>query len=648
MNMANHYSTVLLRDLLLLNHQPENPGEFEDHLSRLKRDKVAKPVIFVGTGTCGMIAGAGETLEAIKIYLNEKNIDAEIVQVGCIGFCVHEPLVDVQLPGKRRISFSRITAIKVEALLDEVLNAAVPDENVLGQYSHAHHEAWENVRLLSEMPFFRLQNRLVLRNCGIINPFSIEEFIARGGYKSLTRVLRNYSSEKVCEIVEESGLRGRGGGGFLTGKKWKAALNTPDDERFMICNGDESDPGAFMDRSLFEGDPHTIIEGVAIAAYAINARKAYIYVRAEYILAVERLRLAINMATEAGFLGHNILNSGYSLAIQVREGAGAFVCGGETALISSIEGKRGTPRPKPPFPAVRGLFGKPTVVNNVETLANIPAILEHGPAWFSGIGTDTSKGTKVFALAGKINTTGLIEVTMGTSLKDIIYHIAGGIRDGKRIKAVQLGGPSGSCLPEQALEVRVDYEALAEAGTIMGSGGLVVMDEDTCMVDISKFFTDFLQRESCGKCIPCREGSRRMHEILENITRRPANETGHETLERFKGVMQLGNLAEVIRDTSLCGLGQTAPNPLISALRHFREEFEEHIFDRKCRAGVCKDLKVYYIDIDKCTGCTACARKCPTTAIIGSQRSPHFIIEDKCIGCGICYDVCKFVAVFVK
>lgn len=642
------FSTIKLRDITLLNQAAENQGAFEEHLSQLKRDTVSRPVIYVGAGTCGMIAGAGETLKAIHSYLNEKSIDAEVVQVGCIGLCIHEPLVDIQLPGKRRISFSKITAAKVESLLDEILNAAVPEENILGQYSHPNHEAWDNVRLLAEIPFFRLQNRLVLKNCGIINPFSIDEYIARGGYKPLTRALRNYSSEKVCEIMEASGMRGRGGGGYPTGKKWKAALNADGDDRYIICNGDESDPGAFMDRALFEGDPHKIIEGIAIAAYAINAHKAYIYVRAEYSLAVDRLRRAINQATEAGLLGHNILGSGFSLTIQVREGAGAFVCGEETALLSSIEGKRGTPRPKPPFPATRGLFGKPTVVNNVETLANVPAILEHGPAWFNSIGTTLSKGTKVFALAGKITTTGLVEVTMGTSLKDLIYYIAGGVRDGKRIKAVQLGGPSGSCLPEQLIDVKIDYEALAEAGTIMGSGGLVVMDEDTCMVDIARFFTDFLQRESCGKCIPCREGTRRMHEILENITRRPVNESGYETLERFKGVLQLENLAEVIRDTSLCGLGQTAPNPLISAMKYFREEFEEHIFDRKCRAGVCKDLKVYYIDIEKCTGCTACAKKCPTTAIIGSPRNPHFIIEDKCIGCGICYDVCKFVAVFVK
>jgi NADH:ubiquinone oxidoreductase subunit F (NADH-binding)/Pyruvate/2-oxoacid:ferredoxin oxidoreductase delta subunit len=648
MNSTLNIDLPRLAAYCLTGKHQEQTSLMEDLISKLRRDRVDKPVIYIGTGTCGHIAGAARTLQATLNYLKEKEIDAEVVEVGCIGLCIHEPMVDVQMPGKRRISFSRVTEDKVESLLDDILNNSLPESPVIGQYSHNHHEPWEGVKLLSEMAYFRMQNRIVLKNCGIINPFSIEEYIARGGYKSLTRALRNYSPDKVCEIVEDSGLRGRGGGGFPTGRKWKTALNAQDDQRFLICNGDESDPGAFMDRAIFEGDPHKLIEGVAISAYAINASKAYIYVRAEYALALDRLRRAIEQATEAGLLGQNILGSGYSLAIQVREGAGAFVCGEETALISSIEGKRGTPRPKPPFPANKGLFGKPTVVNNVETLANIPAIIENGPAWFASIGTEKSKGTKVFALAGKISITGLAEVSMGTSLKDLVYYVCGGVKNGKRLKAIQLGGPSGSCLPEKSLDVLIDYEALLEAGTIMGSGGLVVMDEDTCMVDIAKFFTDFLQRESCGKCIPCREGSRRMHEILENITRRPVNESGYETLERFKGVMQLENLADVIKDTSLCGLGQTAPNPLLSALKYFREEFEEHIFDRKCRAGVCKDLKVYYIDVEKCTGCTACAKKCPTNAIIGSPRTPHFIIEDKCIGCGICFDVCKFVAVFVK
>jgi NADH:ubiquinone oxidoreductase subunit F (NADH-binding)/(2Fe-2S) ferredoxin len=595
-----------------------------------------------------MVAGAGETIKAIKEYLVEKSIDAEIVEVGCIGMCMNEPIIDVQLPGKRRISFSKVTAQKADYILDHILNNSVPEENIIGQYSHDNLQPWENVKLLSDNPFFRLQNRIVLKNCGIIDPTSIDEYVAKGGFQSLSRVLKKYSSDKVCEIIEDSGLRGRGGGGYPTGIKWKAALNAPDDERFLICNGDESDPGAFMDRAIFEGDPYKLIEGVAIASYAIKARKAFIYVRASYKLAVARLKHAIDQATKAGYIGSNIMDSGFNLLIQVKEGAGAFVCGEETALISSLEGKRGTPQPKPPYPVTKGLFGKPTVVNNVETLANIATIIEKGPSWFNSIGTYKSKGTKVFAIAGKVVTTGLVEVNMGTTLHDLIFTIAGGIKDNKNIKAIQLGGPSGSCLPESSLNVVIDYEALQEAGTIMGSGGIVVMDEDTCMVDMSRFYAEFLQNESCGKCIPCREGSRRIHEILQNITRRPINETGTETLERFKGVMQLENLAEVIKDTSLCGLGQTAPNPLLSAMKHFREEFEEHIFDRKCSAGVCRDLKVYFIDVDKCSGCMVCTRKCPTSAIIGSPRNPHFIIEDKCSGCGVCFDVCKFGAVLVR
>ncbi|MFA6949211.1 MAG: NADH-ubiquinone oxidoreductase-F iron-sulfur binding region domain-containing protein [Lentimicrobiaceae bacterium] len=620
----------------------------EEVLSRLRRDTVSKPAIFIGAGTCGMVAGADKTIKAVKDYLSEKQIDAEVIEVGCIGLCIHEPIMDVQLPGKRRISFSKVTSLKVEYILDHILNYSVPDEQIIGQYSHENLQAWENVKLLSELPFFRFQHRIVLKNCGIIDPFSIDEYIARGGYKALTRVLSKYSNDKVCEIIESSGLRGRGGGGFPTGRKWRTALNTSDDERYLICNGDESDPGAFMDRAIFEGDPHKLIEGLAIAAYAINAKKAIIYVRAAYRLAVERLHHAIKQATIAGYLGQDIMGSGFSLNVQLREGAGAFVCGEETALIASIEGRRGTPLPKPPYPVTKGLFGKPTVVNNVETLANVPEIIDKGPSWFASIGTETSKGTKVFALAGKVLNTGLAEVNMGISLRNLIYSVGGGVKDNKKLKAIQIGGPSGSCLPEESLDEIIDYESLKKAGAMMGSGGIVVMDEDTCMVDIARFFADFLQHESCGKCIPCREGSRRMHEILQNITRRPINEAGYETLERFKGVMQLENLAEVIKDTSLCGLGQTAPNPLLSAMKYFREEFEEHIFDRKCRAGVCRDLKVYFIDVDKCSGCTVCARKCPANAIIGSPRIPHFIIEEKCTGCGICFEVCKFVAVSVK
>jgi len=413
----------------------------------------------------------------------------------------------------------------------------------------------------------------------------------------------------------------------------------------VICNADEGDPGAFMDRAVIEGDPHRMLEGLALSAYAIGANKAYIYIRAEYPLAIKRLKQAMAQAQEYGLLGNNILDSGFSLKIIIKMGAGAFVCGEETALIHSVEGKRGMPRPRPPFPAVSGVFGKPTIINNVETLSNIAAIVNNGPDWFSAVGTPASKGTKVFALSGKVQRTGLVEVAMGTSIRDIVFTIGGGPADDKAFKAVQMGGPSGGCIPEQHLDIDIDYESLKKVGAIMGSGGMVVMDEDNCMVDVAKFFMDFIQRESCGKCIPCREGTRRMLEILNAITRGRRSESGVQALERFKGVMYLEQLAKVIKDTSLCGLGQTAPNPVLSTLRWFRHEYEEHIFDRHCRAGVCTELLQYKIDTDKCTGCTACARKCPADAIMGTPKSPHYIIQDKCIGCGTCIDVCRFDAV---
>lgn len=618
-----------------------------DMLNLILREKVEKPVIYLGTSTCGMVAGAGKTLRAINNYLTEKEIVAEVVEVGCIGLCSAEPILDVQLPGKARISFQRVTEDKVDYILDGVLNNEIPVEDVLYQYHQTRSEPWPQVPFINQIPFFANQKRIVLKNCGIINPDDIVEYIAGGGYRAFIKTVRNYTSEKVCSIVEESGLRGRGGGGYPTGLKWKNTLMTADDDKYLICNADESDPGAFMDRAVIEGDPHRIIEGVAIAAYAIGASRAFIYIRAEYDLAFRRIKNALQQAYDYELLGNNVMDSGVNVFISVRQGAGAFVCGEETALIASIEGRRGMPRNKPPFPTEHGLFDKPTVVNNVETLANIPAILENGPQWFASIGTRNSSGTKVFAMSGKIKNTGLAEVSMGTTLRDLVYTIGGGIKKGKKIKALQIGGPSGSCMPESLLDTRIDYEELRLNGLIIGSGGVVVMDEDTCMIDIAKFFTDFLQKESCGKCIPCREGTKRILEILRHITMKPADEKGHETLERFKGIMQLENLAGVIRDTSLCGLGRTAPNPVLSTLRWFREEYEEHIFDRKCRAGICRGLRTFSIDIEKCTGCTACYKKCPENAIVGSPRQSHFIIADKCIGCGICFDTCKFVAISV-
>jgi NADH:ubiquinone oxidoreductase subunit F (NADH-binding)/ferredoxin len=618
-------------------------------MSLLRRDTLKRAAIFVGAGTCGLGAGAGKTIAAIKEYITDHELDATVIEVGCIGLCVAEPIMDVQLPGRARVSFASVTADKVSGLLDSMLEGVIAAGATLGQFrapQGAAQAQWDQVPYIDEHPFFAHQTRRVLVNCGIIDPTRIEEYIARGGYKSFAAALRKSTPMELCDVVEKSGLRGRGGAGFSTGKKWKFALAASSEQKFLVCNADEGDPGAFMDRAIIEGDPHRVLEGMAIAAYAIGATKAYVYIRAEYPLAIKRLVSAIDQAQHYGLLGHNILDSGFSLDIVIKQGAGAFVCGEETALINSIEGKRGMPRPRPPFPAIRGLFDKPTVINNVETLANLPAIFANGAAWFASIGTDRSKGTKVFALSGKVARTGLVEVSMGTSMRKIVFDIGGGVPNGKAFKAAQIGGPSGGCIPTQKLDVQVDYESLRELGAIMGSGGLVIMDEDTCMVDIAKFFMDFIQRESCGKCIPCREGTRRMLETLQRITRGHGSEKGADALERFKGVMYLNRLAEVIRDTSLCGLGQSAPNPVLSILHWFREEYEAHIYERRCPAGACKELMRYSIDADKCKGCTLCAKKCPTGAVMGTLKAPHYIVPDKCIACGTCVEVCKFGAVY--
>ena len=615
----------------------------------LKRESINRPVIFVGMGTCGLGAGAGKTLETIKNWLKREKTDAEIIEVGCVGYCAVEPIVDIQLPGRNRVSFKTVTEDKTEKLLEEVLkNEKAPEDLVMAQFRSEDFMEWEGVQFMDEHPFFGIQTRWVLENCGIINPVSIREYVARGGYRGFADALKGKTPEQVCSTIEESGLRGRGGGGFPTGRKWRFAMESPADSKYVICNADEGDPGAFMDRAVIEGDPHRMLEGMAIGAYTIGARKAYVYIRAEYPLAVKRLRTAIEQAREWGLLGCNILDSGFDLDIVIKMGAGAFVCGEETALIHSIEGKRGMPSPKPPYPALSGLFGKPTIINNVETFANVPQIVYRGAEWFNSVGTAGSKGTKVFALSGKIENTGLIEVAMGTCLSDILFKAGGGIPGGRKFKAVQIGGPSGGCIPGEHVDITIDYESLTEFGAMMGSGGLVVMDEDTCMVDVAKFFMDFIQRESCGKCIPCREGTRRMLEILQSITRGRRGETGRQSLERFRGIVNLEKLAGVIKETSLCGLGQTAPNPVLSTLRWFRDEYEAHIFDRKCPAGVCTELLEYSIDPEKCRGCTLCAKKCPTDAIMGAVKSPHYIIPDKCIGCGTCLQVCPFDAVSVE
>ncbi len=618
-------------------------------LTLIKRETVSKPVIYIGAGTCGLGAGAGKTINSVSSYLNNKDIDAEIIEVGCIGLCAAEPIIDVQLPGHNRISFSNVTENKVESVLNSVFSLELPEkEKILYQFPTTENRSWENVPNFNEHPYFEKQQRIVLQNCGTINPVSINEYIAAGGYASYLNTINSYEPEQICNMVEDSGLRGRGGGGFNAGTKWKFALNTPSEQKYLICNADEGDPGAFMDRAVIEGDPHRLIEGMMIAAFGIGATKSYVYIRAEYPLAIERLKIALNQAREYGLLGKNIFGSGINFDIKVKMGAGAFVCGEETALIKSIEGKRGMPIPRPPFPAVRGLFQNPTIINNVETLSCLPNIVPNGIDTFKAIGTKNSKGTKVFALSGKVNLTGLVEVPMGTTIREIIFGIAGGIPNNKKFKSVQIGGPSGGCITEENLDIEVDYDSLLSIGAMMGSGGLVVMDEDTCMVDVAKFFMDFIQRESCGKCIPCREGTRRMLEILEGITHKPVNGSQNEALERFKGITQLEQLGKVIKETSLCGLGQTAPNPVLSTLHWFREEYEEHIFDRKCSANVCTELRTFTIDVDKCTGCTICAKKCPTYAIIGSRKKPHFIVDDKCISCGTCFEVCKFDSIVIS
>lgn len=623
-------------------------AETEKILQVVRREKTDTPVIYISSGTSSVIAGSEKTIASIESYIKDTGLKASVVNVGCTGPSTYEPLVCIQLPGKNKLFFRNITEEKVEPLLNGVFHNDINEDDLAGQTGTKGFGLWAGIPFMDELPFFAKQKRVILSNCGCYDPESIEEYIARGGYRAFVKAIRNYTFEEVCDIIQRSGLRGRSGGGYLTGLKWKHALNTSSTGRYLICNAKESDPGAFTDRTILESDPHRLIEGIAIAAYAIGASNSIIFMRSGSDHAKNRLQNAIDKARDFGIFGHNIYSSGYNLDIVIRVEPGAFVCGEETALINTLEGKRGMPQLKPPYPTTSGLYGKPTVINNVETLMNVPLIMQNGPEWFRSIGTENSPGTKVFALAGKGRLSGVVEIEMGTPIRTILDHISDGIRESKEFKAIQLGGASGSFITSENLDLKIDYEELKEHGIGMGAGGFVIIDENTCMVDLVRYYMEFIRNESCGKCIPCREGTGRMLEILESVIRKPLNEESGTTLERFKGVMQLETIATVMRDTSLCGLGQTAPNPFISALKNFRDEFEEHIFDRKCRANICRGLRTFSIDVDKCTGCTACAAKCPVNAIYGTRLQPFFIVEEKCIGCGICFDICKFSAINVK
>lgn len=590
--------------------------------------------VLVCGGTGCTSSGSQQIIDTFEAEIKKNGLDKEVqvVRTGCFGLCALGPVVIVYPEGS---FYSRVKAEDVAEIVSEHLLKGRIVTRLLYQETVVD----DNIKSLNDTDFYKKQMRIALRNCGVINPENIEEYIAFDGYAALGKCLTEYTPEQVIQTILDSGLRGRGGAGFPTGRKWALAAPNKADQKYVCCNADEGDPGAFMDRSILEGDPHAVIEAMAIAGYAIGASQGYIYIRAEYPIAVKRLQIAIDQAREYGLLGKNIFDSGFDFDLDIRLGAGAFVCGEETALMTSIEGHRGEPRPRPPFPAVKGLFGKPTILNNVETYANVPQIILKGADWFKSIGTEKSKGTKVFALGGKIHNTGLVEIPMGTTLREIVEEIGGGIPNGKKFKAAQTGGPSGGCIPASLIDTPIDYDNLIAIGSMMGSGGLIVMDEDTCMVDIAKFFLEFTVDESCGKCTPCRVGTKRLWEMLDKVSK------GLATMEDLD---KMEELCYFIKENSLCGLGQTAPNPVLSTLRYFRDEYEAHIKEKRCPAGVCKSLLSFEIDPAKCKGCTLCARVCPAGAITGTVKNPHVIDKSKCLKCGACIEKCRFGAITKK
>ena len=612
------------------------PIKTESELRMEEQKKDSTPTIYLVMSTCGLASGAAETKQAFEEALSEKSIQARIIPVGCLGHCYAEPLVIIDHPGAGfpPICYYQINADRARILVRSYLEGGDPVlKYVLGAM-----EENDVIPAVMDFPRFNLEQRLVMEHCGLIDPDDIHQYIARGGYSALVKALDS-TPDEVIDLIAQSGLRGRGGAGFPTGRKWRIAKTAEADGKFVICNGDEGDPGAYMDRTILESNPHQLLEGLAICAYAVGADRAIVYVRAEYPLAVKAIKQAIKSAEELSLLGPSILGTSFDLQVSVFQGSGAFVCGEETALIQSIEGKRGMPQHRPPFPVEKGLWGQPTVVNNVKTLSAVPSIMLKGPQWFLTIGTERSPGTAIFSVVGNVKHPGLVEIAMGTSLRTLIFDVCGGIPKKKEFKAVQIGGPSGGCLPASFLDTPIDFDSLTRAGAMMGSGGMVVMDEDSCMVDVSRYFLDFTQKESCGKCTFCRMGTNHLLNILERITKGEGREKDLEILE---------TLSQDIKDGSLCGLGKTAPNPVLTSLKYFRDEYQAHIKEKRCPAGVCKALFHYEIDGEACTGCHLCAIRCPQEAIRGEKKEAHELIQEKCIKCGICYDACKFDAVLVK